>query len=394
MIDKADILRLSEPIEDVYAEIVDRLIVAICTRLGKGKALATARWETYMLDQLGALTRECASIINDAVKGIPQEIQDALTEAARESLRDIEKLLEEAAERGYLQREGADAVLGVLRDLSRQAVDQMNLVNTVMLQSSQTAFTQAVQRTVIWSERELTAAGENVVLRALNTATASAATGAESRRVALRRAIAQLAENGIYGFVDRAGRHWSPEAYVNMDMVTTIHNASIEAVRARQQEYGSNIFQISAHAGARPLCYPYQRWICSWERESGVFVDGRGVAHPYRSIYDTSYGQPAGIFGINCGHFAQPQIAGMTIPQDESVEPEPENNRRYLESQEQRRLERSIRAAKRKQAAFRAAGDEEAAADMGTTIRARQAAMRDFIRRTGRTREYEREQIA
>lgn len=88
-----------------------------------------------------------------------------------------------------------------------------------------------------------------------------------------------------------------------------------------------------------------------------------------------------------------PQIPGVTIPQDKQRQDKEENDKLYQESQEQRALERSIRAAKRKQAAFKAAGLDDAAADMSKTIADRQAAMREFIKETGRTRRYDRESI-
>lgn len=88
-----------------------------------------------------------------------------------------------------------------------------------------------------------------------------------------------------------------------------------------------------------------------------------------------------------------PQIPGVTIPQNKKRQDKEANDREYQESQQQRALERSIREAKRKQAAFTAAGLDDAAADMAQTIKDRQAAMREFIDKTGRTRRYDRENI-
>lgn len=88
-----------------------------------------------------------------------------------------------------------------------------------------------------------------------------------------------------------------------------------------------------------------------------------------------------------------PQIPGVTIPQDKKQQSKESNDKEYQESQQQRALERSIREVKRKQAAFKAAGLDDAAADMGKTIADRQAAMREFIKKTGRTRRYDREAI-
>ena len=131
----------------------------------------------------------------------------------------------------------------------------------------------------------------------LNTQTGRVVTGVASRRDALREALGKIQKEGITGFYDRAGRKWTPEAYVNMDVRTTVHNTAIESVRLRQEAYGVKIFRVSSHSGARPLCYPYQGKYYSWDGSSGTFTDGLGKRHRYKGINSTSYGEPAGLFG-------------------------------------------------------------------------------------------------
>ena len=73
-------------------------------------------------------------------------------------------------------------------------------------------------------------------------------------------------------------------------------------------------------------------------------------------ISSTSYGEPAGLYGINCGHVPPNVfIPGLGKVRGE-VPDEAENNARYAESQEQRGLERRIRYAKREVATLEAAG--------------------------------------
>lgn len=391
--DKNLALRLSEPVEAAYLDAVDALIINIARHLGTGKAFRTASWETLKLAELGQLTEENAKIINEAVKKVPVEIRKALDEASAAALETLETAIREAIAAGRIEEAPVDTVQAMLQELGQQAVQQANLVNTVMLDSCQSAYTMAVQNVAQWVSEAMSAEQAGAAQEILNTAAAAVEIGTETRRESLRKAISQMADNGIYGFVDRAGRHWSPEAYINMDIRTTVHNAAIQSVRNRQQDYGSEIFQVSTHPGARPLCYPYQGKFFTWGSEGGTFTDGDGNRHSYKPISSTSYGQPAGLFGINCGHYPMPQIPGVTIPQDKKQQSKEANDKEYQESQQQRALERSIREAKRKQAAFKAAGLDDAAADMAQTIKDRQAAMREFIGKTGRTRRYDRENI-
>lgn len=391
--DKNLALRLSEPVEAAYLDAVDALIINIARHLGTGQAFRTASWEVAKLSEMGKLNDENARIINEAVKRVPDEIRKALDEASAEALKTLETAIREAIAAGRIEEAPMDTVQAMLQELAQQAVEKANLVNTVMLDSTQSAYTTAVQNVVQWVNQAMSAEQISAAQGILNSAATAVEIGSETRLQALRRAISQMADNGIYGFVDRAGRHWSPEAYINMDIRTTVHNAAIQSVRNRQQDYNSDIFQVSTHPGARPLCYPHQGKFYTWGSESGTFTDGDGNRHEYKPISSTSYGQPAGLFGINCGHYPMPQIPGVTIPQDKQRQDKEANDKLYQESQEQRALERSIRAAKRKQAAFKAAGLDDAAADMAQTIADRQAAMREFIKKTGRTRRYDRESI-
>lgn len=392
-LDKNTVLRLSEPVEDAYLECIDRLIANIAKHLGTGKAFRTADWETRKLAELGQLTQENAKIINEATKRVPQEIRKALEQSSRIALQDIEKLIDDAIKSGAVEQAPTDSTIDILEELMERALEEANLTNTTMLQSSQAAYVKAVNDTVSWQNFSYGPLGEQKILEALNQGAVASITGTETRTQALTKAISQMVDRGIYGFVDKAGRHWSPEAYMSMCIRTASHNASIDSIRARQQDYNSDIFQVSTHAGARPLCYPYQGRFFTWGKEGGTFTDGSGRRHRYSPISETSYGQPAGLFGINCGHYPLPQIPKVTIPQDKPEPDKEENDEEYRLSQEQRRLERNIRDAKRKEEAFRKAGLDDAAESQQKKVTMRQAEMRAFIQSTGRTRRYDREQI-
>lgn len=391
--DKNLALRLSEPVEAAYLDAVDALIINIARHLGTGKAFRTASWEVAKLSEMGQLSAENARIISEATKRVPEEIRKALDEASAAALETLEAAIKKAIAAGRIEEAPVDTVQAMLQELSQQAVQQANLVNTVMLESAQSAYTVAVTNTVQWVNQAMTAEQISSAQSILNSATTAVEIGNETRAQALRRAISQMADNGIYGFVDRAGRHWSPEAYINMDIRTTVHNAAVQSIRNRQQDYGSDVFQVSSHPGARPLCYPYQGKFYTWGSMGGTFTDGDGQRHSYKPISSTSYGQAAGLFGVNCGHYPLPQIPGVTIPQDKQQQSKEENDKEYQESQEQRALERSVRDAKRKAAAFESAGLNDAFEAQALVVKQRQAAYNDFCKKTGRTKRLDRTQV-
>ena len=392
-LDKLTALRLSEPVEDAYLECIDRLIANIAKHLGTGKAFRTADWEVHKLAELGQLTTENARIINEATKRVPMEIRLALEESSAIALRDLESLIDKAIKAGAIEQAPVDSTVELVESMMSRAIEQANLTNTTLLESARGAYLRGVNDVTEWEEFSIGALGQKYIADAMNQGTIAVVSGTETRTQALKKAISQLADRGLYGLVDRAGRHWSPEAYMGMVIRTTSHNTAIDSVRAKQQDYKSDIFQVSQHPGARPLCYPYQGKFYSWSGASGTFTDGNGAKHKYSGIQSTSYGKPAGLFGINCGHYPLPQIPKVTIPQDKPEQDKKENDRLYRESQQQRAYERDIRNAKRKRDAFAKAGLDDAAKEQEAVIRARQERMREFVKQTGGTRRYDREQI-
>lgn len=382
MITPQKIQELSEPVESIYTACVNELMVNIGKHITAPTWTHTAAWEVQKLSEMGQLTQENAAIINKWIKQVTPEMRRTMEFTRREALKKLEKQMEKAAEEGYVTPPLADSTVQVMNDYLGQATDRLNLVNTTMLQSSISQYSKAVNLTADIMARE------NATLTALNVAAGSVVTGTETRTKAVRRAIDTISKEGITGFYDRSGRSWTPEAYVNMVVRTTVHNTAIQSVKSRMQDYGTDVFQISSHAGARPRCYPYQGWFCSWSNTSGDIELGDGRTVRYRPLSDTSYGEPAGIFGINCGHYPIPIIAGLTIPHGEdNIQPKEENDKAYAESQQQRALERQIRAAKR----TIEMGDNSPEAKQ--KLKEQQQKMRQFIKETGRTRRYDRESL-
>lgn len=395
MITPQQILAIAEPIENIYAAIVDELLINIGRHVRAPTWTHTASWEIQKLSEMGQLTRENAEIINKWIKSMPAEVREAMEETRKAALEKLEKQMERAMEAGYVTPPMADSVEQVLKDYAAQAVDKFNLVNTNMLNSSVDMYQQAIldiAGSVAEAEEKnrLLLAQAQATQKALNEATAGILTGSETRVNAVRRTLVRIADEGLTGFIDRAGRNWTPEAYVNMVTRTTVHNVSVQAARARMQDYGTEVFQVSSHAGARPLCYPYQGKFYSWDNTEGDIELGDGRSVHYEPIDSTSYGEPAGLFGINCGHFPIPIIPGVSIPHGSGgIQPEEENEREYAESQQQRALERDVREKKR---VVEMLGDTATDAQRAA-VKDAQEKVRVFCKETGRTRRYDREQI-
>lgn len=388
-----DILEISEPVEAIYQRTVDELLINIAHHFKITGWERTRYWEIKKLSEMGALTKESALIIARNTGKLPSEIEKAFLQVSEKACLDIDPQLKKAAAEGILQdpmttATTSPAMREMVQAYTEQAVDKMNMVNTTMLESTKQVYLQTLNTAV--NEAQLLEAKQ-----ILETQSLAVTIGQETRVRAIRKAMQQLTDTGLTGFYDRAGRSWSPEAYASMVVRTTSHNAAIRAVRTRQMEYGGgDIFQVSTHSGARPLCYPYQGKFFSWSEGPGEFIDGAGNLQHYDNINDSSYGEPAGLFGINCGHHPIPIIPGFSYPQDAPEQSEKENREEYEQSQIQRAYERNIRYAKRDLEVAKATGDAEAVKEARKKVGNEQARIRAFIDETGRVRRYDREQIA
>lgn len=385
------LMDIADPVSDVFRHIEDEILINIAKQFkgGTQERSASFDWQVRKLSMLGKLTRENASIIAKYAADEDGLTRIAIEQVLLRTVNGIEPELADASKAGFVHNATQTVDESIKRQVdayARQALERQNMVNTAMLNSSLDHYRTIVSNTARY-ERRLAAAQET-----LNRRTGEVITGVSTRQQAVRKAIKDMLRVGLTGFTDRAGRRWTPEAYVSMDIRTTAHNASVESVFSRCDDYGLSLIEVSSHAGARPRCEPFQGRIYDRNNGSGYVEDLDGRRVRYEPWSSTSYGEAAGLLGINCNHQIYPFIPGMSKQTFKPIA-KAENDKVYEESQKQRYLERSIRAAKRESAVMKAAGDDEAAKEAAQRVKDRQAAMRAFIEETGRTRRRDREQV-
>ena len=376
----------------VYQEVTDALLVNIARHFNVKATGNTGSfdYQVKMLAQMGQLTQENMAIIARYTGANSELLKEALTQAILAALKKVDPELAAAAKAGFLSGspEPGEMTFGVrnaFEQYYQQAYDKLNMVNTVMLQSSLDQYRKVIADTITY-EMRLEAAQT-----ALNTSTGEVITGVSTRQQATRKAVQQMLRAGLTGFVDAGGHRWSPEAYVNMDIRTTVTNTAHQATWARCDEYGVDTIEVSVKSAAREGCYPWQGKVLSRTNNARIITDGDGREIEVIPMIATSYGQPAGLFGINCGHFSSPFIPGFSTRSRTEVPDAETNAQQYAESQMQRALERRIRDAKLNLAAAKAMEDDEAIRKARDLVRFAQADMTEFIDATGRTRRRDRE---
>lgn len=392
-----DPLRFSDPIVRVYEECVDELLINLARHFNvKATGITESfRYEVEMLARMGAIRKESASIIAKHIAQNEPMIRLAVEKSMIEALETVEPELAQAAAEGLLngaEMPVSDGIRNTLNNYSRQAVNQLNLVNTVMLDGTLRAYRAGVYAAsdII---RQMTDAQE-----ALNVETGKVILGEKTLQSAIRSACTRMQREGITGFVDNSGKRWSAEAYVRMDIKTTCSNAANQGVMDRNQQYGNDLIWVRTNATARPGCFPWQGKVISMENRARDVVDGGGkTVHAYAAS-ETTYGQPDGIYGINCHHgpmnvfipgASRVRGTNMSIAQAE-------NDARYQLTQQQRRMEREVRYAKRDLAMLKAAGaDEQSLQDASAKVRRKQAEVRQIVKDNPErlVRDYSREAV-
>ena len=362
----------AETIDSVYVDLEAMLMQNIARHFKDWEQpIDSDKWLILKLAEIGKLNKENLRIIAQ-MSGLSRTAAERmLNELAEEAIQDMEPGFR------YLVREGlankaVDAaksknVKQVMKRMREQANDALNLTNTTMLHKASEAF-----KSVVFSVSE-------EAIKILNSHAGAVMTGAEARQQALRTVIKQFNEKGITGFVDKRGRNWTPEAYVNMAMRNTAKNVAEEVQTARCLDHGINLIEISSHSGARPKCARDQGKIFDLNNGSGTTEDLNGRKIKFFPWNSSSYGEPDGILGINCHHHKFPFIPGVSIQRHFPTEAFEENDRLYKQTQVQRALERDVRKQKRECMLYDTLEDKETFEEAAVKLKTKEAKLRDYV---------------
>lgn len=383
---------MSWEMAEVYGAITDQILINLARHFPyfkpenlPGSAFA---YQADMLAQMGQVNRETVRIIRNGLKNADDALQGCLEQAIIDSIKSVNPALYKAAKAGILKMPTsivtAPNQMRAFQLYYQQAAQKLNLVNTVMLESTKQAYQATVADIVNRVQATQTA---------LDIGAGEVVTGVSSWNQAMVHSINRMKANGITGFIDHGGHRWSAEAYTAMDIRTTMANTARAAVWETNQDFGNDLYSVSYHDGARPLCYPWQNKVISSLDRSGVTYDLDGNEIPIYPQSSTSYGQPAGLFGINCKHYPTPFIPGVSLIRGQPMSEEA-NKQAYEDSQKQRALERKIREEKRDLMMLKAQGAPD------DVIKAQRAKIRqtdddidNFCAETGRARRQNREGV-
>ena len=358
-VDPDDLDDIVDAVSAIYREGELALYQQISRHLQRYPGAPTASVGEPRLEAVGALRRSVeviqAGLLADGTRDIREGLARAWQLGTRSALVDIPT--------AWFEKSG----IGRAAEAARRLVPQTGAIEALA-----TAIVRDVGNVVSNILRDS--------LDAYRSAVAGGAArmlvGGQTRREATQAAWAQLVQQGVFGFTDRANRRWRLHSYVEMAMRTASARAAVQGQDDRLASLDLHLVYISDHVQECQLCRPWEGRIL--HREFGP----AGPLRVEHGLQDDEFididvagtvgqARAAGLWHPNCRHSMSAYIPGVTRVPEGKADPDG-----YRARMRQREIERKIRRWKEQAAA---ASTPEAKKAAGAKVRQWQAAMRQHL---------------
>lgn len=200
---------------------------------------------------------------------------------------------------------------------------------------------------------------------ALDNAEMQIQSGAISYNQAIKYAVKSLADSGIKTVDYESGRVDQIDVAARRAVMTGVNQLSAKYTEQSAEYLKTEYFEVSAHAGARDKPGP-SPWSSHKDWQGKVYSTKSGDKYP--NIYEVcGLGAVDGLEGANCRHRRYPWVEGVSertytdkqlshIDDGLGCEFEGTTYTAYEATQQQRKIERTIRKLNREKAAYHAAG--------------------------------------
>ena len=234
---------------------------------------------------------------------------------------------------------------------------------------------------------------------ALDNAEMQIQSGAISYNQAIKYAVKSLADSGIKTVDYESGHVDQIDVAARRAVMTGVNQLCAKYTEQSAEYLKTEYFEVSAHAGARDKPGP-SPWSSHKDWQGKVYSTKSGDKYP--NIYEVcGLGAVDGIEGANCRHRRYPWVEGVSertytdeqlshIDDGLGCEFEGTTYSAYEATQQQRKIERTIRKLKRERAAYHAAGLTEDEQAVSIRLRRLNAKYKDFSEAAGLPEQKER----
>lgn len=237
---------------------------------------------------------------------------------------------------------------------------------------------------------------------ALDNAVMQIQSGSISYNQAVKYAVKSLADSGIKTVDYESGHVDQIDVAARRAVMTGVNQLCAKYTEQSAEYLKTEYFEVSAHAGARDKPGP-SPWSSHKAWQGKVYSTKSGDKYP--NIYEVcGLGAVDGLEGANCRHRRYPWVEGVSertytneqlshIDDGLGCEFEGTAYSAYEATQQQRKIERTIRKLKREKAAYHAAGLAEDEQAVSIRLRRLNAKYKDFSAAAGLPEQKERMKV-
>lgn len=376
---------LPEELAELYRGLEETLLIEICSRL---KAA----------DELNEVTVQDIKALRS--HGIDlKEIEKAIRQTTGISERKLNELIDDVVESN--QKYYTDVI-----DLARVTQPDV-LVDATTIDAIKRQ-TRDVFRNITASMGFLVDAGRTMLppakayQHALDAAEMMIQSGAISYNEAIKRSVKELADSGIKVVDYESGHRDQIDVAARRAVMTGVSQICAKYTEQSAEYLETPYFEVSAHAGARDKPGP-SPWSSHKDWQGKVYSTRSGDIYP--NIYEVcGLGAVDGLEGANCRHRRNVWVEGVSerTYTDEQLAHiddglgctfDGKTYTAYEATQEQRKVERTIRKLKREKAAYKAAGLHEEEQAVNIRLRRLNAKYKAFSAAAGLPEQRERMKV-
>lgn len=321
MLTEQDFIKIEKQANSIYNNLELQIIEEIATRIARvGYANTVVINDLRIAQEIGYLYEDIIKLVAEYNNTTIEEVNRIFYEAGEKSLKFDDKIYKEAGLQPLPLKQNESIKQIMNATILRTSNNLQNLAMT----TANTAQTQFIN--------------------AMNNAYMYVSTGVKSYTSAIIDEIRNLSSQGAM-IEYPSGARRSLESAVRMNIVTSVNQNCGKLQELRADEMGWDLMEITAHSGARPSHAEWQGKIVSRSGQKG-----------YLSLDDIGYGKATGFKGVNCRHdwypYYKSSIKTYTNEQlkeweQEKLEYNGKRMSKYDATQEQRKIERVIRADKK-----------------------------------------------
>lgn len=338
----------------LYQQMEDEVIADIARRVkATGRYTETAELMAKDMIEQGYSADKIRTAVMQSIRA-DKDYQMAVAENTLKAKQEIQDIIDKTVAKAKVQGKELIAQAGSMawnNDLSMWEEQGEDLKQP----NSMSQLIKAAQKQTVGELKNLTRSMgfKNVLLgttgvkgmyqREMDLALLKVCTGTFSYDAAVDECIHRMAQSGLRTIDYASGKSYQLDTAARMCVRTGMSQLSGKITEANLQQSDHDLVITSQHMGSRPEHAVWQNKVFSYSGKSKKYPD---------FVKETGYGTVTGLKGANCTHDFYPYWEGASVVPDNVTVPEPKviDGKKYTYyqmTQQQRKMERQIRATKR-----------------------------------------------